>query len=215
MSNIFHWGQYFPLSFLCVFLYQIVFSCLALRESKVFYLRKVISSQLALALLRLWTVTDANLMTRSMLCRLHRVTVHISGWEMVTDAFPEAKLHGIEDSVFIHKLHSSSLPPPLQQVMFFILFASPTWILNTSQGAGFQFQCWAAFLLLWCHCFRLFPTPALRYLASHGSDTGKALFLQVQKGYQSLSCFNKALSEGAGWSKSVQLCHLRSWEVVR
>lgn len=47
---VFHWDEYFPVSLLCLFLCQMWFSWIALRESKIFHLRKIISSGLALAL---------------------------------------------------------------------------------------------------------------------------------------------------------------------
>jgi len=87
-----------------------MFSCIALRESKVFHLRKVISAKLAL---RLWTITDANLVTLSMLCGLDRVTVHISGWEkIISDAFPEAKLHAMRP-LFLFTNYIPCLSPVL------------------------------------------------------------------------------------------------------
>lgn len=56
--------------------------------------------------------------------------MHSSGWdEMVTDAFPEAKLH----ATGLLFLLTNSSPPPVhpQQVTFFVLFMPPAGILST------------------------------------------------------------------------------------
>lgn len=107
-----------------------IFSCIALKEIKIFHLRKVTSSKLALTLLRLWRRAGANLLTQSMLCGLDRVTVHSSGWDkMVTDAFPEAKLHAT--GLLFLLTNSFPLPVHPQQVTFFVLFMPPAGILST------------------------------------------------------------------------------------
>lgn len=130
MSKVFHWGECFPVSLVCLFLCRMWFSWMALRENEIFHLRKVISSGLALALFpsdSRWKPQDSE----------HVVwfgeshSAHFWLGEDGHRCLSRGKAAWNEASLFIHKLHSSSLPPPPQQVTFFILFVPPAWILNT------------------------------------------------------------------------------------
>lgn len=176
------------------------FSWTALRESKVFHLRKVISSGLALALFpsdSRWKPRDSE----------HVVwfgeshSAHFWLGEDGHRCLSRGKATRNEASLFIHKLHSSSLPPPPQQVTFFILFVPPAWILNTFLKE-LASAC-STGQLLWC--FSLVLTAVFRNSASPGNDMGKELFLQIQKRQESLWHFKKGCQ-----SRTDLLCHVRS-----
>lgn len=116
-------------------------------------------------------------------------------------------------SLFIHKLHSSSLPSSPKTDIFHPLCASSLNSEHLSQGAGFYLQHWADLSLLWG--FSLVPTPVLRNSASPGNDMAKALFLEIQKRQESLWHFSKALPEKGCQSKTVLFCNVRSWNVAK
>lgn len=212
MSKVFHWGECFPVSLVCLFLCRMWFSWMALRENKVFHLRKVISSGLALALFpsdSRWKPQDSE----------HVVwfgeshSAHFWLGEDGLRCLSRDQAAWNEASLFIHKLHSSSLPPPPQQATFFILFVPPAWILNTFLKE-LASTCSTGQLYPFCG-FSLVPTPVLRNSASPGNDIGKALFLQIQKRQESSWLFSKALPEKGCQNKTVLFCHVRSWKVVK
>lgn len=175
-----------------------MFSCIALRESKVFHLKKVISSKLALALLRLWTITDATLWLGACCVGwIESQCTFLAGRRWSQMLFQRQSYIEWGLSLYSEIAFLLSLPSSPAGNIFHRLHASSLNSEHFSQGIGFHLQHWAAFLLLWCHCFSLVPTPALRISASPGNDMGKALFLWIQKRQKSLWLYWKALPEKA------------------
>lgn len=202
----------FSSKLLCLFLCHIWFSWIALRESKVFHLRKVISSGLALALFpsdSRWKPQDWE----------HVVWLgesHSAHFWLGEDGH-RCLSRGIaawnEASLYSQIAFLLSLPSSPTSDIFHPLCASSLNSEHLSQGFGFYLQHWADLSLLWG--FSLVPTPVLRNSASPGNDMAKALFLEIQKRQESLWHFSKALPEKRCQSKTVLSCNVRSWKVVK
>lgn len=193
---------------MCLFLCQMWFSWIALRESKVFHLGKVISSGLPLALFP----SDSRWNSGLGACVVWRESqcTFLAGrrWPQMLIQRQSHMEWGL--SLYSQIAFLLSSPPP-KQVTFFILFVPPAWILNTFLKEWLLLAALGTLLLLWG--FSLVPTPVLRNSASPGHDMAKALFLQIQKRQESLWHFVKpSLRRDA---RARLFCNVRNWKVAK